>query len=422
MPCLRLAVLLALLLTVFRGHGEDAPPDVNAKARDFLQQVSVFSPKQKDGRAKLAEEIKQLQPSAAPEGWIKALVSRRDALEKKFKNELTGLALNIATSQQSELDSRRKAATSFILGKDYASKASHTPMDELVKKVAALWDNPCALALETNENPRKTLADLREIEGYLALYPGEGVPAVFDEKKPAEEFNQVVRAAWKKSEWQTIAKYNDGLAYLSSEEKEHLQMLNEYRMMLGLQPLECDARLLAAARGHSCDMVEKKFFSHESPLPGKRSFMDRAKLEGYAAAMGENIFWGSPSGRHALASWYTSPGHHKNMLGNFKQIGAGNYKAHWTQVFGGDGPFALRGAGKPPQVAVYEKVLSLPENAPAKARLDVAQFAMDSRLWNSAKHQLAEVLKAEPENASAKQMLQTVELELKRAEPPPKKR
>lgn len=422
MPSLRTVLLLTFITMFLSAYAEAAtpepPPDVNAKVRAFLQQVVLLSPQQKDSRAKRAEEIKQLQPNAAPEGWVKALAARHDVLEKKFKTELSGLATNFAASQKADLDTRRKAATGFILGSGYGSKESHVPMDALVKKVAALWDTPYALALETNENLRQTLAGLHELESYLAFYPGEGVPAALDEKKQQDAFGQNVRAAWQKQEWQTIVKYNDGLTYLGTEEKEHLQLLNEYRMMLGLHPLECDARLLAAARGHSSDMVEKDFFSHSSPVPGKLSFTNRAKLEGYAAATGENIYEGSPSGRHAFASWYGSPGHHKNMIGSHKQIGAGNYRAHWTQVFGGDGPFALRAAGKPPQVAVLEKVLALPEDATVKARLDVVQFAMEKRMWNPAQQQLAAVLKAEPEHAAAKNMLAIVEQELIRMAPP----
>lgn len=123
-------------------------------------------------------------------------------------------------------------------------------------------------------------------------------------------------------------------AEIDPKEVAGMQALNAMRIMCGLRPLLYDPKLCNAARDHSKDMEEKGFFSHESPVPGKTTFSDRAKLAGTTAS-GENIYMGSGSPVDALKGWFLSPGHHKNMLNdsNTRQ-GLGRVGRHWTQMFG----------------------------------------------------------------------------------------
>jgi autotransporter-associated beta strand protein len=78
---------------------------------------------------------------------------------------------------------------------------------------------------------------------------------------------------------------------------------------------------------------ELKFFSHESPLEGKKSPWDRAKLKG-ATASAENIISGQRDGKSANMAWFHSPGHHKNMLGEHARVGIGRSGTHYTEMFG----------------------------------------------------------------------------------------
>jgi uncharacterized protein YkwD len=113
-----------------------------------------------------------------------------------------------------------------------------------------------------------------------------------------------------------------------------LRALNAMRIMCGLQPLLIDLKLCEAARLHSSDMESHRFFSHESPLPGKASPWDRARLAG-TTACGENIYMGSSATIDALRGWFLSPGHHKNMLGETPtRQGLGHSGKYWTQMFG----------------------------------------------------------------------------------------
>ncbi len=110
--------------------------------------------------------------------------------------------------------------------------------------------------------------------------------------------------------------------------------LNEMRMLCGLDPVLIDPKLHNAARDHSKDMATKNFFAHESPVPGKKTPWDRAKLAGTTASA-ENIFAGDQSPKGANRGWFHSPGHHVNMFGNHRRGGMGRYEGHWTQMFGG---------------------------------------------------------------------------------------
>lgn len=118
------------------------------------------------------------------------------------------------------------------------------------------------------------------------------------------------------------------------EEAEGVRDLNEMRMLMGLSPVLIDPKLHNAARDHSKDMATLKFFAHESPVPGKKTPWDRAKLAGTTAGA-ENIFAGSENPQAANQGWFYSPGHHVNMFGNHRRVGQGRYEGHWTQLFGG---------------------------------------------------------------------------------------
>jgi uncharacterized protein YkwD len=121
---------------------------------------------------------------------------------------------------------------------------------------------------------------------------------------------------------------------LDREEARAILACNLTRNLLGLRPLAIDARLCAAARDHSADMRRLKFFSHTSPVAGKKTPWDRAKRFATKASA-ENIFAGPRDGVRANKAWFHSPGHLKNMLGKHRRIGVGRSGGYFTQMFGG---------------------------------------------------------------------------------------
>lgn len=122
---------------------------------------------------------------------------------------------------------------------------------------------------------------------------------------------------------------------MSEVEWENLEVVNRYRELLGIMPYEVDPRLLQAARKHSKEMVELGFFGHTSPTEGRRTHIDRMRLEGYKGGSSENCASGPRTGAKAFWQLFGSPSHHKAMAGGCTHIGIGHWdRSMWTQTFG----------------------------------------------------------------------------------------
>ncbi len=108
-------------------------------------------------------------------------------------------------------------------------------------------------------------------------------------------------------------------------------------------PLEMDAVIQLAARGHSTEMGEMGFFSHDSP--DGRTVGDRINNVGFTGAQpwGENIAAGYPTPEAAMDGWMNSPGHCANIMNpSYHVLGVGyalvdpSEQGHyWTQNFAG---------------------------------------------------------------------------------------
>lgn len=109
-----------------------------------------------------------------------------------------------------------------------------------------------------------------------------------------------------------------------------LQLINAERASLGKSALTFDARLDAAARGHSDDMLARGFFDHNSQdgrTPG-----DRINAEGFYGSWGENIYahTGTPEAQRVFDGWKNSPGHYANMINaTFNVAGIGIAEGFW---------------------------------------------------------------------------------------------
>lgn len=107
-----------------------------------------------------------------------------------------------------------------------------------------------------------------------------------------------------------------------------LCLINQERTSRGLSPLASNAILAKAALGHSKDMVDLRYFAHDSR--DGRTVGDRLRAAGYArwnASAGENLAWGAgKKGTPAaiVRAWMASPGHRADILRPaFREIGLG---------------------------------------------------------------------------------------------------
>ena len=112
-------------------------------------------------------------------------------------------------------------------------------------------------------------------------------------------------------------------------------LVNEERAGAGCPAVTVDARLIAAAQGHSSDMAANGYFSHTSQ--DGRTFADRIRAAGYPSPAAENIAAGQRSARQVMQAWMNSSGHRANILNcGIRTIGVGldTRGWYWTQNFG----------------------------------------------------------------------------------------
>ena len=111
-------------------------------------------------------------------------------------------------------------------------------------------------------------------------------------------------------------------AGLSEDERLLLDLINQEREKAGIDPLAADMDLMKVSREKARDMVDKNYFSHQSPTYGSPFDMMRQFGVSFSTA-GENIA-GNRTIEGAVKAWMNSSGHRKNILSNnFNYTGIG---------------------------------------------------------------------------------------------------
>jgi uncharacterized protein YkwD len=110
-------------------------------------------------------------------------------------------------------------------------------------------------------------------------------------------------------------------------------LINRERIADGEHPLKLNNGLAACAQGHSEDMAQRDYFSHEGPEGSTP--VSRMRLSGYIYSsqigyeVGENIAWGTlwlATPASIVESWMQSPEHRENILdANYRETGIGVY-------------------------------------------------------------------------------------------------
>ncbi|UBV43265.1 CAP domain-containing protein [Deinococcus taeanensis] len=107
-----------------------------------------------------------------------------------------------------------------------------------------------------------------------------------------------------------------------------------------LPPLKADAALDVAAQAQSAAMALYGYFDHTSTFDGSTP-LRRVQAAGlHPTSVAENIAAGQQSPQEVVDGWLRSPGHCRNIMGNFTLIGLSfvnrpgtTYSRYWTQVF-----------------------------------------------------------------------------------------
>ena len=135
----------------------------------------------------------------------------------------------------------------------------------------------------------------------------------------------------------------------SAEELAVAQLINDYRVSLGLNALKISDLLSESGDRHDSDMAKYDFFGHYTQgsdwFASGAAPWDRMAASGYDfnTYKGENIAAGYPTAAQVFEAWKNSASHNETMTNpNFKAmgvsllfVGGSTYKYYWTTDFGG---------------------------------------------------------------------------------------
>lgn len=121
-----------------------------------------------------------------------------------------------------------------------------------------------------------------------------------------------------------------------SLQNDILKLVNQHRASLGLNALQMNDAATTEATKHSSDMAKGKVdFGHDG-FDERMQHLNQ-KL-GTLHATAENVAYGKINAQQVMDMWLNSPGHKKNIEGNFSMIGIGIAKSrsgylYFTQIF-----------------------------------------------------------------------------------------
>jgi uncharacterized protein YkwD len=122
----------------------------------------------------------------------------------------------------------------------------------------------------------------------------------------------------------------------TSIDEDILYYVNLDRKSKGLKPLQLNKVESSLAEQHSRDMASGKVpFGHDGLNDRARAIQ---KQLGSVTAVGENVASGPMTAKEAVDGWLHSPGHKRNIEGDFTLTGIGwakgqNGVIYFTQIF-----------------------------------------------------------------------------------------
>jgi uncharacterized protein YkwD len=259
----------------------------------------------------------------------------RDKVIGYFKSNKSSIRGKLASIVQE----RRANALKVIFDKTIYPDANHgrsgqPKVDEVVDALRAVYESPFDYYIEKSSTVQELWAGHKAAVDLVNKYTDARVNLEDDKKEISEEVGEII-CMWKamaSSEWIDVLSYNKTVkTTLTEEERACIDKTNWYRMMLGKRPLKIHEGLVQAARKHSECMNKNNFFAHDCKIHGSPAA--RCRREG-APFRGENIANGMKSGVAAFWGWYTSSGHHRNMLAGHGCIGVGNCDRLWNMDLG----------------------------------------------------------------------------------------
>lgn len=125
-------------------------------------------------------------------------------------------------------------------------------------------------------------------------------------------------------------------AFAQSMEEDILDLVNKHRKKRGLEKLEMVDAITAEAEKHSRNMATGHAAFGHGGFDDRLSRLMR-KLPGSNGGA-ENVAYGARTAEQVVDMWLNSPGHRKNIEGNYNLTGIGAIKgkdgtSYYTQIF-----------------------------------------------------------------------------------------
>lgn len=124
---------------------------------------------------------------------------------------------------------------------------------------------------------------------------------------------------------------------LATLERSVFQKINQYRQQKGLSSLSLNSTITQQARLHSQSMANSRVLSHDGFSTRVQTISKSIPLRAAAENVAFNKGFSDPAAQ-AVNGWLKSPGHLKNIMGNYNLTGVGVTKNtqgefYFTQIF-----------------------------------------------------------------------------------------
>lgn len=121
----------------------------------------------------------------------------------------------------------------------------------------------------------------------------------------------------------------------SATELETMQLINTYRVSIGLNALEKNDYVSYKCEAHDTYMITNNVVSHDDFVARSEDIMKKVG----AKTVAENIAYNFATPQAALNAWLNSPGHKENIEGDFTHFGIAvrenptTGKKYYTNIF-----------------------------------------------------------------------------------------
>lgn len=111
---------------------------------------------------------------------------------------------------------------------------------------------------------------------------------------------------------------------LAALERQVHDLVNAHRQAIGLSPLAYNEEIASVARRHSQDMATGRAgVGHQGVEERRNDLVHVISFKEFAENVGGNSYASSRTAHEAIEGWLKSPGHRRNIEGDFNLTGVG---------------------------------------------------------------------------------------------------